>query len=152
MMQLVPATAIHYPLLMQWVDSAEKTRLWAGPHFPFPLTESAFISECIASDVQSFVLVNNQAEMLAFGGFYSWLEKCHLCRLIVSPAHRGQGIIQMLLEQLIAEGKKQLAVTTASLIVMKDNPVALRAYQRFGFSITPLPESQRRDDCWYLTL
>ena len=64
------------------------------------------------------------------GGSYWWIQS-----LFISPAHRGGGLVEMMLSHLTAEAATGGALELR-LYVHKGNERAVRVYQRFGF--TPL--------------
>ncbi|MGY8898864.1 MAG: GNAT family N-acetyltransferase [Paraglaciecola sp.] len=77
-------------------------------------------------------------------------NRCHLGRLVVNPAHRGQGIAATLIANLAVKGKKELKVTSCSLFVFSDNISAISAYQKLGFVKTQYPTDMPLADCIYM--
>ncbi len=97
-------------------------------------------------------MINDKHEFIAFGQFYLRLGHCHLGRLVVNPQHRGQGIINQLIQQLAIKGTKTLGNTSLSLFVLTTNPSAINAYKRLGFNEFIYPESLPLENCIYMTL
>ena len=89
--------------------------------------------------------------LLAFGQIYNRLDHCHLGRLVVSPAFRGQGVGRKLVELLLEEGQRILGLSESSLFVLSDNQAAMKLYQNMGFVETQYPESIPLENCLYLT-
>ncbi|MBI2617548.1 GNAT family N-acetyltransferase [Candidatus Gottesmanbacteria bacterium] len=63
-------------------------------------------------------------------------------RFYISQKYRGIGIAQKLLEELIKEAKAQ-GVKKIILDVSKDNPRAVRFYEKSGFTRTTVTPDER---------
>lgn len=156
-MNLTAVTDLHIIEVMTWFDSEEKLRSWAGPNFTYPYSQASFKEDLILNSLKSFSLISsshfsNDEKFLAFGQCYRRVGRCHLGRLVVSPQHRGEGIIANLIKLLIEYGLQSLAVDEASLFVLKDNKSAINAYLKYGFAFAEYPETMPLQGCHYMTL
>ncbi|WP_259365807.1 GNAT family N-acetyltransferase [Colwellia sp. MB02u-6] len=98
----------------------------------------------------SFALLSAQAELLGFGQYYLRLGKCHLCRLVINPIFRGQGIAAHLIQQLSVRGKADLNANSSSLFVVQNNGSAIKTYEKSGFTVACYPEKITVKDCLYM--
>ena len=99
------------------------------------------IAELIKSDT-STVMVAVDGEKLVGSGYARIREsKAHLTHdqhiylgfMYVAPSHRGRGINQLVIEQLIEWGKQQ-GLTDFYLEAYAQNQPATHAYKKLGFS------------------
>lgn len=151
-MQLVTATEEHLRTLINWLPDARACLQWGGPTFRYPFTAETFLEDCRWRQLPSYALVDDRGALCAFGQYYERLGRCHLGRLIVSPQRRGQGLGGVLVGELIQRGCAELAVSEASLFVLKDNTVARALYQKLGFACADYPEPfEWRERCDYMT-
>jgi RimJ/RimL family protein N-acetyltransferase len=100
--------------------------------------------------LQSYCLISDESDLLAFGQFYLRLGRCHLGRLIVNPEFRGQGIIHTLIDKLSDYGCAELNVNQCSLFVLNNNEFALRAYKAYGFKLDKYPKKLQLENCLYM--
>ena len=137
---------------MQWFPDAASVAVWS-PSNSFPFTDrQRFIVESKLDELASWMLVDDADTPLAFGQYYARLGCCHLGRLVVAPARRGEGLGSELIRQLLARGTAELGTTRCSLFVFNYNSVARKLYARLGFVETQYPEKLPLPDCLYLTL
>jgi ribosomal protein S18 acetylase RimI-like enzyme len=135
---------------MCWFSSEEELHHWSGPNFRYPYDFSSFTEDLKLNVLNSFSLVSNDGEFLAFGQYYQRLGKCHLGRLIVSPHCRGKGVALELMRRICELGLKKLQVRQCSLFVLADNKAAIKAYEKFGFLFAEYPEEISFDNCLYM--
>jgi ribosomal protein S18 acetylase RimI-like enzyme len=136
--------------LMTWFNASDAVDRWAGPSFRFPFDRASFIEDCRLGDMASRVL-KRDTTLLAFGQFYLRYGRINLARLVVSPAHRGQGYGRALLRALFADARRYIDAEEFSLFVYRDNPAALGCYRSAGFVVTDYPDdAPLADECYYL--
>jgi len=160
-MRLVKPATEHILELLSWLESAEQTRQWAGPSVDYPSCSEALAQQLDIENISSFFLVSDDVistiplpscqTLLGFGQYYLRSDRCHLARLIVSPEHRGKGLVQHLIRNLIAQGGRELGVSDYSLFVYTDNIAAINAYEKFGFSHVKKPDGREIDSCIYMS-
>jgi len=148
--KLIRSTVMHFSEILTWVNSREDLLEWAGQNMQCPASRETLIADLSSNGWPSFSLVSIDKELLAFGQYCLRLDRCHLCRLIVSPLHRGEGVVQALIEMLSIEGTKELGVTSCSLFVYADNLSAVRAYQKAGFVEANYPSEDIIENCLYM--
>ena len=136
---------------MSWFKTERHVRDWAGPSIRFPFTATSFTEDACVNQLESIAMTDSSGELLAFGQFYQRLDCCHLARLVVSPQHRGQGLITKLVEHLSNTGCQELGVQRVSLFVGIHNQPALKVYRALGFTETRYPEPLPIDGHLYLT-
>ena len=149
-MRLVRTTEEQLFELMKWFSSEGDLKKWSGPGFRYPYTLASFVEDIKSDSIQSFSLVDEHQYLFAFGQYYRRLERCHLGRLVVNPQARGKGIIATLIKQLSEKGMKELQVSGCSLFVLADNHPAVRAYQKYGFTLADYPKPLMLDNCLYM--
>ncbi len=149
-MKFIPANKQHLLQIMPWFITESELYQWGGPHFRYPFTDETFHIDSKLVELDSYVIVNPNNMVVAFGQFYERLSCCHLGRLVVAPESRGQGHGQSLINKLIKLGSKRLGSKKASLFVLEDNIKALSIYQLMGFEICTYPEKMDIENCLYM--
>ncbi len=109
--------------------------------------EETFRKDVRLDDVPAWEIVSTDGALLAFGRYYLRLGRCHLGFLAVAPEVRGRGIGLKLVEDLCAEGERNLSFDEYSLFfdeyslfVWQDNAIAVGLYRKLGFVEAPYPE------------
>lgn len=149
-MKLVAPSSDLLKEMATWFQSESDLRAWSGPHFRYPFSSHSFVEDLRLDSLSSFCLVSQDANLLAFGQCYNRLDRCHLGRLVVSPMHRGEGIVDKLIDQLSAYGLKKFDLDTVSLFVLTHNESAIKAYTKYGFRVAEYPEENPLEDCLYM--
>jgi ribosomal protein S18 acetylase RimI-like enzyme len=149
-MKLIKPLNKHLQEITKWFANQGELTDWSGSIIDFPLSISSFSAELNIDVLSSFVLISDSAEVLAFGQFYLRLNRCHLARLIVNPLHRGKGIATELIHKLSNVGCNELSVNECSLFVLEHNESAIKAYNKYGFTLTPYPEKLEEAHCLYM--
>ena len=136
--------------LMSWFTSEEELSLWSGPNFRYPYDLTSFKSDLKLDSLNSYVMISQQNDLLAFGQYYLRAERCHLGRLVVKPSFRRQGMISRLINMLSERGKSRLKTQSCSLFVLESNTSAIQAYKKLGFSIVEYPKTMPLENCFYM--
>ena len=139
-MIIEPAKPEHLIQLMEWFSDARSCQMWGGMQFRYPFTSSSFEEDSRWQTLPSYVLLDDAEALLGFGQFYLRAGRCHLGRLVISPAHRAKGLGGWLIGGLTQLGTKTLNATECSLFVVKDNAPAIRLYEKLGFVRASYPE------------
>src|SRR5690606_22329430 len=143
----------HVLSMMAWFPDRRSCDVWGGQKFRYPFTADTFLEDSRSRVLPSYVLVGEAGELLAFGQYYLRAGRCHLGRLVVSPAHRGRGVGQRLVQQLATLGSARLGVRECSLFVVPDNAPAIRLYERLGFRPMAYPEADAEVEAFtYMTV
>jgi ribosomal protein S18 acetylase RimI-like enzyme len=136
--------------LLTWVNSSAQMRDWAGPNIRYPCTLSTLEHDLFSKAWPSFSLVSSRDEMIGFGQYYSRLERCHLCRLIIAPAHRSKGLARRLIEEISNQGRQFSELESTSLFVYENNYAAINAYKKCGFRVCDYPSHDKMENCLYM--
>ena len=89
----------------------------------YPMSDEDFITHLTATHFNSYCLLNDKQQLLAFGQYYSRLEHHHLGRLAVNPKYRGQGLAKILITKILEQAFMSQPAIGASLFVFRDNLV-----------------------------
>jgi ribosomal protein S18 acetylase RimI-like enzyme len=139
----------HLAELMTWFKDEPSCKRWGGPEFRFPFDAVTFKEDCKLS-LSSWSFIDSN-KLCAFGQFYLREGRCHLARLVVSPAMRSQGIGKQFIVQLASMGCSELNVNQCSLFVLADNAAAMRVYRKLGFETSSYRgELKLPMDCLYM--
>ena len=141
-MRLIPTPIAHLPLLQSWFPDRDSAARWGGPNLRYPFREGAFKEDIRWGSMASLSLVDSAGLLLGFGQYYLNHGRCHLARVAVDPARRGEGLGRRLVSELIKVGLPDLGVGECSLFVLKDNGPAIRCYRALGFAPRPFPDWQ----------
>lgn len=119
--------------LAHWPKNALETQLFAGPNLSWPLSVKVLLDS--EQDGWARMLVDGQ-QLLG----YFQLKPCsndsvRLCRVIVNPLFRRQGIGRLLIAHAIGFARDQLKLKRIELGVYQHNQIALNRYQYFGFKM-----------------
>ena len=103
--------------------------------FTNPWTREMYVAELDNPGV-SFIYVARDRERAVIGycAFWRVHDELHINNLAVSPSHRRAGVASALLAHVLEEGIR-LGAERATLEVRRSNTIALRVYERFGFSV-----------------
>ncbi|MFM2475693.1 GNAT family N-acetyltransferase [Celerinatantimonas sp. MCCC 1A17872] len=117
--------------LASWPTNAQETQLFAGPNLSWPLS----VSKLLDSEQGGWARMLIDGEQLLG---YCQLKPCskgsiRLCRVIVHPQHRRQGLGRLLIAHAIGFARDQLRVKRMELGVYQHNQIAFNRYQYFGF-------------------
>lgn len=149
-MKLTQVTHLHFSEILRWVNTEKQLLEWAGPNVRYPTNARDLELDVLAQSWPTFALVSEVEELIGFGQYYLRLDHCHVCRLIVSPTHRGKGVVRQLIELISAEGTRQLDVSACSLFVYQDNTAAIKAYEKMGFIGIDYPTDDAIAGCLYM--
>lgn len=133
--RLRPARLEDLDVVLPWAPDAEAMRLWAGPTIGFPVTREQFWENLRKVPGAAFVLcAAPSGEIVAFGQVMHREDGyAHLARIIVSPAHRGEGLGRVLCRELMKVAPTFLPVRAFSLYVYPENNRAHALYRSLGF-------------------
>ncbi|CAG9294979.1 GNAT family N-acetyltransferase [Celerinatantimonas diazotrophica] len=132
-MQFIESIPNGLAQLAHWPNNALETQLFAGPNLSFPLS----VSKLLDSELDGWARMMIDGPQLL--GYFQ-LKPCRqnsvrLCRVIVNPQHRRQGLGRLLIAHSIGFARDQLKVKRIELGVYQHNQIALNRYQYFGFKM-----------------
>ncbi|TWI54982.1 acetyltransferase (GNAT) family protein [Pseudomonas duriflava] len=132
-----------YKTLATWVSDAEACVRWAGPQllYPFSIDE---LPALLKVPGESFCLTDDEDRLLAFGQYRRVPpHTIHLCRIIVAPEMRRQGLARQLCQRLIQRGVQMTGASKVTLRVYRDNVAAQAVYRQLGFVPVALPGEEQ---------
>ena len=136
-----------YATVASWVADASACALWAGARFPFPFAARDLPDLIRVAKGASYVLCDENAATLAFGQYrVPRTGAVHLCRIIVAPHARGDGLGKVLCRMLIEEGVRATGATAVTLRVYRNNVAARAVYRSLGF--LPVEEGSNPEVLW----
>lgn len=136
--------------LLTWVNSSNELRDWAGPNARYPCTAQTLEYDLFSKGWPSYALVSVDHDLLGFGQYYSRLNRCHLCRLIVAPSYRGNGLARELIDGISSAARRMSMLESSSLFVYESNVAAINAYKKLGFKPIDYPAEDRMENCLYM--
>jgi ribosomal protein S18 acetylase RimI-like enzyme len=133
-LMLRPPVAADYAAVATWIPDAEACVRWAGPQLAYPFDAGALPQLLAVEHGASYALCDAQAALLGFGQYrLRQPGTAHLCRIIVAPEARGQGMGKALCRLLIDEASRATAADAVTLRVYRDNLAAYAVYLDLGF-------------------
>lgn len=138
-MNIVPAKLEHLDVLKSWFADKRSVRQWGGPLFRYPFTAATFLEDMRWQEMSAYSLLDGKNSLNGLGQYYERERRCHLARLIIDPARRGEGLGQYFIRGLMQIGMSRLGVDECSLFVMDSNQDAIRCYKSLQFVPTPHP-------------
>ncbi|CAH0539702.1 GNAT family N-acetyltransferase [Vibrio marisflavi] len=122
-----------FKLLINWIDSSELNYLWGGPKFEFPLTIEQLQQHYTQVQAKPFLLIVRN-EAVGFCELYKVSKtEYRVCRVFVSPAHRGKGYGAKILDLVISKAKNKYSSQRLLLNVFAHNKPAIACYEKLGF-------------------
>ncbi len=151
-MKLNDASESDINRLMSWFPDERSVDIWGGPNFRYPLTPTTFQENTHWRDMDSYILIGPQRDMIAFGQMYERHGRINLARLVVAPDQRRQGLGTRLVTLLMDRGRETFPLEEFSLYVYDDNHAAKACYASAGFEEHESPVSDDMpDNCIYMT-
>lgn len=139
MPSLVPFSAAHFPLLLDWFPTRADLVQWGGPLLDFPLSSDQ-LERMLAEgrlDPPSRLcwMVEEAGEPVGHAQLaFDWRNgNAVLGRVAIAPQMRGQGLARPMIALAIGEAFRFLAIERLELNVFTCNAPAIRTYERSGF-------------------
>jgi ribosomal protein S18 acetylase RimI-like enzyme len=134
-MKLIPFEPKDAAVLINWFKTKNESLTWGGRIFGWPLSPKTIISRSICSEVEFYVLTE-QDQMVGFIEIQqiSKIER-RLCRVVVAPQAQGRGFGKRLVELAIAQIRDATSAKTITLAVFQVNQIAFNCYQSLGFRV-----------------
>jgi ribosomal protein S18 acetylase RimI-like enzyme len=132
-MDIIETEYSEIEILKSWFPDKEAGYNWCGPGFRFPFSHESFLQDIRWKKIPTYSLHNDEGQFIGFGQYYEKLQRCHLARLVVSPAQRSMGVGRRFISRLMNMGMKDLGTRECSLFVVNNNENALNCYKSLGF-------------------
>lgn len=100
--------------------------------FSLPWSENTLLNAIKRENDVFLVAVNNDNEVLGYGGMQCVLDECDITNIAVFEKHRRNGIANALLTALINKAKEKNAAFI-TLEVRESNEAAIALYKSFNF-------------------
>jgi ribosomal protein S18 acetylase RimI-like enzyme len=137
--QIVRAQSEHLNTLKTWFPDKGTAYDWCGPGLRFPFTDETFLEDIHWERIPAYSLVSENKELIGFGQYYEKAGRCHLARLVISPAHRSRGLGYHFIDRLMEVAMKDLGLNECSLFVIRSNEKALKCYRALKFEKADYP-------------
>ncbi len=142
MVHLRAFTSADFPRLIQAIETPRLMVQWGGPvQFTFPLSEAQlanYLSTAAGSHAYARIYTACDAQGTPVGHIELGLidmdnAVAAVCRVLVFPTARRQGVCTPMLESLLEIGFGELGLRRIELRVYAFNTSAIRCYERAGF-------------------
>jgi ribosomal-protein-alanine N-acetyltransferase len=102
--------------------------------FLTPWSKEAFEKEILDNKFARYTVVENNGEIVAYGGMWWILDEAHVTNIAVHNHFRKQGIGRLLVDGMIKWCKRE-SISKMTLEVRVSNDSAIKLYEKFGFII-----------------
>ncbi|OJJ20349.1 hypothetical protein BKI52_17960 [marine bacterium AO1-C] len=128
-----------YERLLPWVESRQVLLQWASPGYDYPVTKTQLIKKNQERGDQRLIYKGVlDDEIVAHGeiGFIDDVnQSARLCKILINPARRGQGLGTLWIKTLVDIGFVELKLNRIELNVYDYNQPAITCYQKAGLTI-----------------
>ncbi|WP_044477358.1 ribosomal protein S18-alanine N-acetyltransferase [Paenibacillus antibioticophila] len=100
--------------------------------FTLPWSEEAFRNELTMNHFAKYLVMELDGKPVAYAGMWTIVDEAHITNIAVRTAHRGQGLGEALLLQLI-QLAMEYRIERMTLEVRESNLVAQALYRKLGF-------------------
>ena len=137
MISLQPFEKSAFDQLISWSASPELLMQFAGPAFSFPLTHEQLALTVADTKRLSFSVVHNTNHLVIGHAeiYFPNTRTAHLCRILIDQNYRGKGLGSLTVQLLLAISFARDGVEEASLNVYDWNTVAVKCYEKAGFTV-----------------
>ena len=131
--------------LLSWIKSEEDKQFWSGNTFQEGLNPDIFSIHLQRKDVHSYCFLGERNSLLAYGEIVIVEgEKGILCRVIIKPELRKQGIGKKFIKELSNWAFKEKSLPKIILNTFGHNVPARKCYQSLGFKEVSFRKNFRR--------
>ncbi|ACA45755.1 ribosomal-protein-alanine N-acetyltransferase [Clostridium botulinum] len=101
--------------------------------FSVPWSRNSYETELKNKFAKYIVVLNKETnKVLGFAGMWLIIDECHITNIAVHPNHRGLGIGNILMNEII-DICKEHNLTSITLEVRESNTAAKNLYYKYGF-------------------
>lgn len=119
--------------ISRWFKTREQSLLWGGRVFSWPIEPKEIVNRSLQNEIEFFIL-SDGVDVLGFIELNHVSNKeMRLCRVVVSPNHRGKGLGKVLVSLSLVEIKRRNQYKVATLAVFTKNVTAHNCYRSLGF-------------------
>lgn len=134
-MRLRPFTPLDDATLVGWVRTAEELFLFTGPMLTFPLDVAQLDGLRANPDLTQFAAVVDEVVVGHIELVSTGAESARVARVLIDPAHQGEGLGERLMRAVITEARER-GIRTLALRVIPSNTRAIALYEKLGFEFT----------------
>lgn len=114
------------------INDLEKVLEIENKSFTTPWSEDAFKMEIEKNMLSKYIVVEENGEIIGYGGVWIIVDEGHITNIAVHPDYRGRGIGNYIVEGLIDICEKN-GIYNMTLEVRVSNYVAQSLYRKYGF-------------------
>ena len=139
MIRLEKFSKQEYSNLIKWIDSEDVLVQIAGRQMSFPVTEEQLDLSQSDKNRNAFSIINIETgKSIGHCELYRLENSVKIDRLIIGdPSMKGKGLCGQIIQLLLEYGFNKLKQSLIELNVFDWNTVAIRCYEKAGFSKNP---------------
>ncbi|MAE53007.1 MAG: hypothetical protein CMI20_02725 [Opitutae bacterium] len=144
---LIPFSPVLTPTLCRWIRNIDDLVYWSGNTFAGKkFSEQTFLQHLRNKDISPFASLDVNGNLLAYGEIVRKINenRLHLCRIIVDPQKRGQGLGKRFCKLLIEKPRSTGSYKRIMINVLSENKPAIACYSSLGFQKIGLRPKARR--------
>lgn len=131
--------------LLSWIKSEEDKQFWSGNTFQKGLSPKTFAIHLQRLNVSSHCFLGPKKSLIAYGEIvFSGLNNGVLCRVIINPLSRKNGVGKKFIGQLLIWAFHEKSLRKITLNTFGHNHPARKCYQSVGFKEVAFKENFRR--------
>ena len=141
--------------LLSWIDGELNRKIWSGNTFPEEFGEEIFLRHLTRENLFAFSGFHPTEEFVAYGELVGEKNDAGiLCRVIVNPAERGQGLGKTFCTELLRIAFEDFHYRHITLNAFHFNVPAIRCYKALGFrEVAFRPKARNyKDQKWDLVI
>jgi len=102
--------------------------------FSVPWTKEAFESELVKNQLAHYIVIEENNEIVGYGGVWYIMDEGHITNVAIHPEHRKKGLGKKLVQGMI-NAAIHYEINHMTLEVRKSNVAAITLYERMGFEV-----------------
>lgn len=100
--------------------------------FSVPWTKEAFHSELEKNGLAHYIVLEEDNEIIGYGGIWYVVDEGHITNVAIHPEHRKKGLGKKLIESMV-DAARSHEIVHMTLEVRKSNAAAIKLYECMGF-------------------
>lgn len=116
------------------LDDVEQVHSIEQSTFSTPWSKESLEKELTSNTQALYMVLEENNEILAYSGLWNIASEGHITNIAVKKEKRGLGLGEKVTQAIIDEGNK-VGINTFTLEVRKSNIVAIRLYNKLGFTV-----------------
>lgn len=124
----------HIEVVKMTLEHIDPIMIVENLSFKIPWSKNAFTEEISNNKFARYITAFFNGTIVGYAGLWKVFEEGHITNIAVHPEYRGNGIGNVLLQELILLAKNE-GILSLTLEVRKSNVVAQSLYNKYGFVI-----------------